>query len=197
MATPDALDPGKSSEKTMKLENTEKRDKLIVNEKKYQEAWRRDHIFEHDAPTISEIPFSTPAAEIHAKHPKFFATIAYPYMNGTLHAGHSFTVSKVEFTTGFARMQGKRVLFPLGFHCTGMPIKACADKLVEDVKMFGQNFERYTEEDETDNATAPTQAKTKDDVTKFTSNKSKAAAKTVKLKYQFQIMLALGMPREE
>ena len=122
-------------------------------------------------------------------------------MNGTLHAGHSFTASKVEFTAGFARMEGKRVLFPLGFHCTGMPIKACADKLVEDVRRFGQNFERYKEEEESaTNGGAepvPIQAQTKDDVTKFTSKKSKANAKTVKLKYQFQIMLALGIPKDQ
>ena len=123
-------------------------------------------------------------------------------MNGTLHAGHSFTVSKVEFTAGFARMQGKRVLFPLGFHCTGMPIKACADKLTEDVRRFGKNFERYDEEDlsgagQAVTAPAPTQAETKEDITKFTSKKGKTAAKTVKMKYQFQIMLALGIPKEE
>lgn len=123
-------------------------------------------------------------------------------MNGTLHAGHSFTASKVEFTAGFARMQGKRALFPLGFHCTGMPIKACADKLTEDVRKFGQNFERYEEESENGKEKtvvppAPTQAQTKEDVTKFTSSKGKATAKSVKLKYQFQIMLALGIPREE
>ena len=120
-------------------------------------------------------------------------------MNGTLHAGHSFTISKVEFTAGFARMEGKRVLFPLGFHVTGMPIKACADKLIEDVRKFGQNFERYEEEEAAApiQAPAPTQAVAKEDITKFTSKKGKAAAKTVKMKYQFQIMLALGIPREE
>jgi hypothetical protein len=30
-------------------------------------------------------------AELREKYPKFFGTMAYPYMNGTLHAGHSFT----------------------------------------------------------------------------------------------------------
>ena len=122
-------------------------------------------------------------------------------MNGALHAGHIFTASKVEFTVGFARMQGKRVLFPLGFHCTGMPIKACADKLTEDVRKFGKNFERYEEEtsvpDPSEPVPAPTQAETKEDITKFTSKKSKAAAKGVKLKYQFQIMLALGIPKDQ
>ena len=122
-------------------------------------------------------------------------------MNGTLHAGHSFTASKVEFTAGFARMQGKRMLFPLGFHCTGMPIKACADKLTEDVRKFGKLFERYEEEtsvpDPSEPVPAPTQAETKEDITKFTSKKSKATAKGVKLKYQFQIMLALGIPKDQ
>ena len=123
-------------------------------------------------------------------------------MNGTLHAGHSFTVSKVEFTAGFARLTGKRVLFPLGFHCTGMPIKACADKLVEDVKKFGQNFEKYHEDEDEPEPNgvpiAPTQGvKIKDDITKFKSKKGKQAAKTVKANYQFQTMQAMGIPTEE
>jgi leucyl-tRNA synthetase len=127
--------------------------------------------------------------------------MAYPYMNGVLHAGHSFTASKVEFATGFARMEGKRALFPQGWHCTGMPIKACADKLVDEVKKFGRNFERYDEDAEVEADEADGEAKgpaaTKEDVTKFSGKKSKAAGKTVKLKYQFQIMLALGIAKED
>ena len=154
-----------------------------------------------NAPTTTEAPpQSISPAELRQKHPKYFGTFAFPYMNGTLHAGHSFTASKVEFTAGFARMQGKRVLFPLGFHCTGMPIKACADKLQDDVARFGQNFERFEEHESTNadgSIPAPTQNTSKEDITKFTSKKGKASAKAVKLKYQFQIMLALGIPREE
>jgi len=85
-------------------------------------------VFETDAPTFEEDPTTDPDA-LRERNPKFFGCMAFPYMNGTLHAGHSFSLSKVEFQTGYARMQGKRALFPLGFHCTGMPIKACADKL--------------------------------------------------------------------
>lgn len=29
------------------------------------------------------------------------------------------------------------VLFPFGFHCTGMPIKACADKLKREMEVYG------------------------------------------------------------
>ena len=139
-------------------------------------------------------------AEIRKKYPKHMGTMAYPYMNGVLHVGHSFTASKVEFVTGWARMKGKRALFPQGYHCTGMPIKACADKLVDEVKRFGQNFENCPVDEIKDGDAAipaPTQETTKEDVTKFTAKKTKAAAKAVKLTYQFQIMLALGLPVEE
>ncbi|EXJ81629.1 leucyl-tRNA synthetase [Capronia coronata CBS 617.96] len=205
MATQIPVDPTVSSANTLKLENTHNRDVLIAIEKKYQKEWQKNKVFESDAPTTDEIPFnSVPAADIRDKHPKYFGTFAYPYMNGTLHAGHSFTISKVEYTAGFNRLLGKRVLFPLGFHCTGMPIKACADKLVEDVKRFGKNFENYHEEDEQTTAdsngvaVAPTQGvNVKDDITKFKSKKGKQAAKTVKANYQFQTMLAMGIPKEE
>jgi leucyl-tRNA synthetase len=122
--------------------------------------------------------------------------MAYPYMNGTLHAGHTFTVSKVEFTVGFARMKGKKALFPMGFHCTGMPIKACADKLINEVKLFGKNFENY-KDDEAAPVEKPAPSAHHEDVTKFTAKKGKAAAKVVKMKYQFQIMRALGIPIED
>lgn len=127
--------------------------------------------------------------ELREKYPKFFGTMAFPYQNGTLHAGHSFTASKVEFMTSVARMQGKRALFPLGWHCTGMPILACADKLKDEIKLFGKNFEGYQAEEavpEQPPAPAPTQ-EVSVDPSKFSGKKSKAAAKTVKAKYQFQV----------
>jgi len=78
-------------------------------------------------------------------------------------------------------------------------------ELVNEVKLFGQNFEGYEEDAVDENATgadvpvpAPTQAQTKSDVTKFSNvKKGKAALKTTKAKYQFQVMLSLGIPREE
>ncbi|KAK4865260.1 hypothetical protein LT330_001883 [Penicillium expansum] len=194
------LDPSNSSKNTLKLENTEKRDTLVAIEKKYQAQWKENKIFEVDAPSFEEAPQgSMTPAELREKYPKFFGTMAYPYMNGTLHAGHSFTASKVEFMAGFARMEGKRALFPLGFHCTGMPIKACADKLANEVKKFGQGFEGYNEEAEAaqDLLAAPTQEVKTEAGEKFSGKKSKAAAKTVKMKYQFQIMLAIGVPLNE
>jgi leucyl-tRNA synthetase len=207
-ATQKALSPEQQTTGTLKIENTEKRDTLIASEKKYQQQWANNKVFEQDAPSLKEIPFhSMSSDEMRKKHPKYMVTMAYPYVNGTPHAGHSFTASKLEFTVGWARMKGMRALYPQGYHCTGMPIKACADKLVREIEMFGQNFENcpideVTKENDKPEANgappAPVQETTKEDVTKFTAKKSKAAAKVnVNLKYQFQIMLAIGIPVEE
>ena len=205
-ATKEAFALAQQPKGTLKIENTEKRDTLIASEKKYQHQWQKSKIFEQDAPSLEQVPFHSIApADLRKKYPKYMATMAYPYVNGTPHAGHTFTASKLEFAVGWARMQGKRALYPQGYHCTGMPIKACADKLQREIEMFGQNFERCSLESVAEgNAEpngappAPTQETTNEDITKFSTKKSKASAKTnVALKYQFQIMLALGIPIEE
>ncbi|KAK0665384.1 putative leucyl-tRNA synthetase, cytoplasmic [Cercophora samala] len=194
---PKAMETLAVSSKTKELRGTEKRDTLIEIEKKYQQKWEENHVFEVDAPSIDEFPLeSITADELREKFPKFFGTIAYPYMNGRLHAGHAFSFSKIEFHAGYARMQGKRALFPLGYHCTGLPIKASADKLVKEVQMFGKNFENYKEEEEVEEAPAAAKGP-KDDLSKFNAKKGKAAAKTVKAKYQFQILNSVGIPLEE
>ncbi|KAI5302366.1 hypothetical protein KEM56_000752 [Ascosphaera pollenicola] len=193
-----SLSAASAPKTAFQLENTEKRDTLIAIEKKYQKKWQEDKVFEVNAPSTDEVPLhSVSAAELREQQPKFFGTFAYPYMNGSLHAGHTFTISKLEFMTGVARMEGKNALFPLGFHCTGMPIKACADKLVDEIKMFGTNFERFSPEDQQEAPTPASAPEVKVDPSKFSSKKSKAASKTAKLKYQFQIMLAIGIPLEE
>ena len=179
----------------LKLENTARRDALIAIEKKYQRVWAEEKAFEVDAPLLAEDP-SDDADELRARFPKYFATMAYPYMNGILHAGHSFTLSKAEFATGFERMNGKRALFPLGFHCTGMPIKLAADKIKREVEDFGADFSGApVDDDDADDAAATPQAR--DDVTKFSAKKSKAVAKQGRGKFQFEIMLQLGIPIEE
>ena len=76
--------------------------------------------------------------EIDYDREKFFITFPYPYMNGKLHLGHAFTITKAEFTARFQRMLGKNVLFPFGFHGTGMPILACANKLSYELEKYGK-----------------------------------------------------------
>jgi leucyl-tRNA synthetase len=56
-------------------------------------------------------------------------TVAYPYMNGRLHIGHGMTIVRADVASRFRKNNGEDVLFPFGFHCTGMPIYASAMKL--------------------------------------------------------------------
>lgn len=73
-------------------------------------------------------------------------------------------------------------------------LQAASDKIVREMEMFGENFERYQfdttdEKDDSRSVTthgAPEKAK-----------KSKVAAKSTGHTYQFQIMEAIGVPRME
>lgn len=92
-------------------------------EAEIQQQWKESKLFEANAQSPDK--------------PKYFATFPYPYMNGILHLGHSFSMSKVEFAVAYQRHLGKNVLFPFAYHCTGMPILACADKLRKEMELYG------------------------------------------------------------
>ena len=104
-------------------------------EKKWQEKWVLDKVFE--------------------AHPdnrkKFFLTFPYPYVNGYAHLGHVFTATRVDAYARFKRLNGFNVLFPQGWHATGSPIINAAKRVeageetqikilnsmgIEDVKPF-------------------------------------------------------------
>ncbi|AEO70196.1 uncharacterized protein THITE_2121281 [Thermothielavioides terrestris NRRL 8126] len=107
----------------------------------------------------------------------------------------------MDFAARVARAQRKNTLFPLGFHATGMPIKACADKLAYEMTLFGELFSECPAPDanvdgQQEGPTAP--PRPREDVTRFTNvKKGKAALKSAKAKHQFQVMLSLGIPREQ
>ncbi|CAJ0950198.1 unnamed protein product [Ranitomeya imitator] len=127
---------------------------------------------------------------------KYLVTFPYPYMNGRLHLGHTFSLSKCEFSLGFQRLKGKTCLFPFGLHCTGMPIKACADKLKREMELYGcpPQFPEEEEEDEEPSSKKEDEVVIKD---KAKGKKSKAAAKSGSSKYQWGIMKSLGLSDEE
>ncbi|WFC95607.1 leucine--tRNA ligase [Malassezia brasiliensis] len=185
----------------MMLTQTAKRDFLRSLEQKYQQEWREARVFDVDSPTNDAALQDLSPEEIRAKYPKFFATIPYAYMNGSLHLGHAFTLSKVEFATGYERMLGKRALFPWAFHCTGMPIRAAADKLIREIELFGEDFAKYDAQVEAEakaEAEAEVQASGGGDTQRVDkATKGKLAGKNTGLKYQFQIMENSGVPREE
>jgi hypothetical protein len=99
---------------------TFKRDALRENEIAVQAQWEKEKVFEADPDPNKE---------------SFMVTFPYPYSNGHLHIGHAFSLTKAVFRAQYERHQGKNVLFPFAFHCTGMPIQAvCTRWLRKGVK---------------------------------------------------------------
>lgn len=115
-------------------------------------------------------------------------------MNGRLHLGHTFSLSKAEFSVRYHRLKGRNVLFPLGFHCTGMPIKACADKLKRELETFGYPPAFPSELEDMVPVEVERDVIPKD---KSKGKKTKAVAKAGPGKYQWQIMQSLGLKDEE
>ncbi|KAJ3120198.1 cytosolic leucyl tRNA synthetase [Nowakowskiella sp. JEL0407] len=168
-----------------------KRDTIFELEKKARASWKEERVFEVDAPKPGE-----PVPE------KWMGTFPYPYMNGRLHVGHAFSLSKLEFAAGYQRLKGKRVLMPFGFHCTGMPIKASADKIAAEVAKFGKDFSRFEKQVEETAAPVETPAEPAEtasatDPTKIVKKQGKVVSKATGLKYQFQILKSMGVPMEE
>lgn len=87
-----------------------------VLEEKWKKRWNESKLFEANAKKGKK---------------KFFATFPYPYMNSLLHIGHFYTLMRVEALCRYKRLQGYNVLFPQGWHCTGSPIEAAAQRIRE------------------------------------------------------------------
>ncbi|KAI3968077.1 hypothetical protein MKX01_015597 [Papaver californicum] len=146
-----------------------RRDKLLEIQRNVQTWWDESDVFKAEScekpPKLGE---------------KFFGNFPYPYMNGLLHIGHAFSLSKLEFAAAYQRLRGANVLLPFGFHCTGMPIKASADKLAREIERFGNPPVFPLKEDqiikEVPEPEVDTSGKTEPD--KFKSKKSKAASKS-------------------
>ncbi|KAL3159318.1 hypothetical protein ABBQ32_011271 [Trebouxia sp. C0010 RCD-2024] len=177
--------------------STARRDELLRYQKEAQKRWQDDKLFEVNAPAEGETWDAG----------KFFGNFPYPYMNGMLHLGHAFSLSKLEFASAFHRLCGKKVLFPQGFHCTGMPIKACADKLERELQLYCDPNKPGSlpvfPDNEPDAAAAEAEVETvaeqtpKDPGASFKGKKSKAAAKQGTAKRQWEILRDSGIPEAE
>lgn len=163
---------------------TAKVDFLKKIEREIQQKWDTEKMFEVNASDL----------EKQTSKGKYFVTFPYPYMNGRLHLGHTYSLSKCEFAVGYQRLKGKICLFPFGLHCTGMPIKACADKLKREIELYGYPPDFPDEEEEEEVNVKIEDIIIKD---KAKGKKSKAAAKAASSKYQWGIMESLGMSDEE
>ena len=83
-------------------------------EQKWQAKWQNAHLFEADPDP---------------KRKKKMVTFPYPYMNGPLHVGHTFTASRVDAYARFKRMQGYNVLWPWAWHWTGQPLLGASERV--------------------------------------------------------------------
>jgi leucyl-tRNA synthetase len=81
---------------------------------KWQKRWLEGRIFEADPDP---------------KREKVFVTVPYPYMNGPLHLGHGFTMTRGDAFARYKRMRGYNVLYPFAFHATGEPIVGAAKRV--------------------------------------------------------------------
>ncbi|KAG2388363.1 hypothetical protein C9374_000527 [Naegleria lovaniensis] len=146
-----------------------KRDFLLDIEQQIQKFWEDNHVTEVNALDLDH-------------KEKFFVTFPFPYMNGRLDLGHAFSLTKAEFQARFQRLLGKNVLFPFGFHCTGTPITACADKLKREIEDFG-NPPQFPEKQVTN-----------------TDKEEQVVDENAEVKtgeYQWNIMRKNGLPDEE
>jgi leucyl-tRNA synthetase len=90
-------------------------------EEKWQKKWEAAHIFEADPDP---------------KRKKIFVTFPYPYMNGPLHVGHTFTATRVDVYARFKRMQGYNVLWPWAWHWTGQPLLGASTRVAKGDEAF-------------------------------------------------------------
>ena len=85
-------------------------------EEKWRKRWEDARVFEADP---------DPARK------KMLVTFPYPYMNGPLHVGHTFTATRVDAYARFKRMQGFNVLWPWAWHWTGQPSLGASQRVAK------------------------------------------------------------------
>jgi leucyl-tRNA synthetase len=99
---------------SQKLDSTSFMSQTKQMEQKWQAKWENAHVFEADPDP---------------KRKKIMVTFPFPYMNGPLHVGHTFTASRVDVYARFKRMQGFNVLWPWGWHWTGQPLLGASQRV--------------------------------------------------------------------
>ncbi len=83
-------------------------------EKKWQKIWADTGLY--------TIPNSTPGKE------NYYQLVEFSYPSGNLHVGHWYAFAVPDIHARFQRMQGKNVLYPMGFDAFGLPAENAAIK---------------------------------------------------------------------
>ncbi|MEY3784030.1 MAG: hypothetical protein RLZZ230_352 [Candidatus Parcubacteria bacterium] len=83
-------------------------------EAKWQKEWKESGIYD--------------AGERDTKKEKEYVLVEWPYPSGNLHIGHWYAFAVPDIYVRLRRMQGKQVLFPIGFDAFGLPAENAAIK---------------------------------------------------------------------
>lgn len=84
-------------------------------DKKWQGRWLKDKIFEVKNDEVS-------------RENKFYNLVAFPYPSGNLHIGHWYNYMGADIYGRFQRMNGKKVMQPMGYDAFGLPAENAAIK---------------------------------------------------------------------
>jgi len=106
-------------------------------EAKWQKTWTEQKTFE---------------PKTDSGRPKFFFTVPYPYVSGSLHVGHGRTYAVGDVFARYKRMAGFNVLWPMAFHITGTPVLAISSKIADGDLPTIKMHEDYVSVYETDPA---------------------------------------------
>lgn len=102
-------------------------------ETKWQKQWAEDELYK----TLDEVE----------GRENYYSLIEFPYPSGNLHLGHWYAFAVPDILARFQQMNGKNVLYPIGFDAFGLPAENAAIKRNLDPREWtDQNIDYMTDQ---------------------------------------------------